>query len=63
MQYTTEELETMLDALSNCIITLESEYNSNGQQERIAILWEIQQLTKIERVLLQMIEFNELTKP
>ena len=48
MQYTTEELETMLDALSNCIITLESEYNSNGQQERVAILWEIQQLTKRE---------------
>jgi hypothetical protein len=56
MEYTTQELETMLDALSASIIRLESEYNSNGQQERVGILWEIQQLTKIEKVLLNMIK-------
>lgn len=63
MSYTTQELETMLEALSNSILRLERDYNNSTLQERPKILWEIQQLSKLEKVLFKMIEFNEITKP
>lgn len=60
MNYTTRELESMLEALSESILELERDYN-NTLENRPKILWRIQQLTENERILLKMIEFNEIT--
>jgi hypothetical protein len=56
MEHTQQELESMLSALSNCILRLEADYNSSPQQERVHILWEIQQLSILEKMLLKMTE-------
>jgi hypothetical protein len=56
MEHTQQELESMLSALSNCILRLETDYNSSPQQERVHILWEIQQLSILEKMLLKMTE-------
>jgi hypothetical protein len=58
MEHTQQELESMLSALSNCILRLEADYNSSPQQERVHILWEIQQLSILEREYTSFGRFN-----
>lgn len=60
MNYTTRELESMLEALSDSILQLERDYN-NTSEDRPRILWHIQQFSNLEKLLLKMLEFNEMT--
>lgn len=60
MNYTTRQLESMLEALSESILELERDYN-NTSEDRARILWRIQQLSENEKLLLKMVEFNEIT--
>lgn len=50
----------MLEALSESILELERDYN-NTSEDRARILWRIQQLSENEKLLLKMVEFNEIT--
>lgn len=50
MKYTTKEIDSMLFALYDVIYKLESIYNSEND-DREEILWNLNQLTKIENLL------------
>jgi hypothetical protein len=49
--YNENELESMVEALQDAMYKLESLYNSD--EDRNDIMWTLQQLTKIENLLIQ----------
>jgi hypothetical protein len=49
--YNENELESMVEALQDAMYKLESLYNSD--KDRNDIVWTLQQLTKIENLLIQ----------
>jgi hypothetical protein len=49
--YNENELESMVEALQDAMYKLESLYNSD--EDRNDIVWTLQQLTKIENLLIQ----------
>lgn len=55
--YNENELTAMLDALNDVIYKLESIYNSSD--DRAEILWQLEQLGKIENLLNQLKEENQ----
>lgn len=55
--YNENELTAMLDALNDVIYKLESIYNSSD--DRAEILWNLEQLGKIENLLNQLKEENQ----
>lgn len=55
--YNENELNAMLDALNDVIYKSESIYNSSD--DRAEILWQLEQLGKIENLLNQLKEENQ----
>lgn len=55
--YNENELQDMTDALQDVAYKLEAFYNND--EDRVAVLWQMQQLDKIENLLIYLKESNE----
>lgn len=50
--YNENELQDMIDALQDVAYKLETIYNNN--EDRVAVLWQMEQLDKIENLLIYL---------